>query len=80
MRPHRTLGDRPQSSRKAAMLTREDYKERSDQYARLAIESAAPTVAEALMALALDYAKRAAKANPGLTRTQQPHASDGFGD
>ena len=62
------------------MLTREDYKERSDQYARLAIESAAPTVAEALMAMALDYAKRAAKANPGLTRTQQPHDSDGFGD
>jgi hypothetical protein len=64
---------------KAAMLTREDYKERSDQYARLAIESAAPTVAEALMALAFDYASRAAKANPA--RTQQWHDQlDGFGD
>jgi hypothetical protein len=66
---------------KAAMLTREDYKERSDQYARLAIESAAPTVAEALMALAFDCVSRAAKANPGRPKTQQRHDQfDGFGD
>jgi hypothetical protein len=61
------------------MLTSEDYKERSNQYARLAIESAAPTLAEALMSLALDYASRAAKANPAST--QQWHDQfDGFGD
>jgi hypothetical protein len=61
------------------MLTREDYKERSDQYARLAIESAAPSVAEALMALAFDCVSRAAKA--GRARTQQRHDHvDGFGD
>jgi hypothetical protein len=66
---------------KAAMLTSEDYKERSDQYARLAIESAAPSVAEALMALAFDYASRAAKANPGRPKAQQRHDQfDGFGD
>jgi hypothetical protein len=33
----------------AAMLTSEDYKERSNCFARLAIESAAPTLAAALM-------------------------------
>ena len=41
------------------MLTSEDYKELSNRFARLAIESGAPSVAEALLAMALDYASRA---------------------
>jgi hypothetical protein len=63
------------------MLTSEDYKERSNCFARLAVESAAPTLAAALMALAFDYASRAVTANPGPSRMlQRPHQFEGFGD
>jgi hypothetical protein len=63
------------------MLTSEDYKERSNCFARLAIESAAPTLAAALMALAFDYASRAVTANPGPSRTlQRLDQFEGFGD
>jgi hypothetical protein len=63
------------------MLTSEDYKERSNCFARLAIESAAISVAKALMALAFDYASRAVTANPGPSRMlQRLDQFDGFGD
>jgi hypothetical protein len=61
-------------------LTSEDYKERSNCFAQLAIESAAPSVAAALMAMAFDYASRAAKANSGLIRQRRHDQVDGFGD
>jgi hypothetical protein len=44
-----------------SMLTCEDYKEMANRVARLAIACSAPSVAEALMALALDHARRAAQ-------------------
>jgi hypothetical protein len=59
------------------MLTAEDYKELSKRFARLAIESAAPSVAAALMAVAFDYASRATNAPRGLRRH---HQIEGFGD
>ena len=63
------------------MLTPEDYKERSNCFARLAIESAAPTLAAALMALAFDYASRAVTANPGPSgMLQRLDQLEGFGD
>ena len=65
--------DRPLFSRRlhpslflgARMLTSEDYKELSNRFARLAIEATTPTVAEALMAIALDYVSRATTAPRG---------------
>ena len=39
----------------------EDYKQLAERCLELASESSAPTVAEALRALALDYLRRAAK-------------------
>jgi hypothetical protein len=39
----------------------EDYKQLAERCFELASESSAPTVAEALRALALDYLRRAAK-------------------
>jgi hypothetical protein len=63
------------------MLTSEDYKERSNCFARLATESAAPTLAAALMALAFDYASRAVTANPGPSRMlKRLEQLEGFGD
>ena len=63
------------------MLTSEDYKERSNCFARLAIESAAISVAKALMALAFDYASRAVTANPGPSRMlKRLEQLEGFGD
>jgi hypothetical protein len=38
------------------MLTSESYKQLSDRCAQLAIASSTPSVAQALMALAFDYA------------------------
>jgi hypothetical protein len=61
------------------MLTSEDHKERSNCFARLAIESTAPTLAAALVALAFDYASRALTANPGPSRMLL-HRFEGFGD
>jgi hypothetical protein len=46
-------------------VTNEDYKQLSNRFASLAIESAAPSVAEALMAIALDCARRATNAPRG---------------
>ena len=43
------------------MLTTEDYRRLADRSARLAIACPAPSVAEALMALALDYMAQAAR-------------------
>jgi phosphoglycerate dehydrogenase-like enzyme len=45
----------------SSMLTCEDYKDMANRVARLAIACSAPSVAEALMALALDHARRAAE-------------------
>ena len=62
-------------------MTTEDYRHLSNRFARLAIESAVPSVAEALMAMAFDYASRAAKAHPGRPRGQRRHDQiDGFSD
>jgi hypothetical protein len=65
------------------MLTSEDYKQMANRSAKLAIKCAAPSVAEALMALALDYAGRAARLSEAAPRQQQNmgrRAWDGFGD
>jgi len=45
----------------SAMLTSEDYKQLAERCAELASECSAPTVAEALRALAVDYLARAAR-------------------
>jgi hypothetical protein len=61
------------------MLTSESYKQLSDRCAQLAIASTAPSIAEALMALAFDYVTRAARSAAGQqTMLQEP--ADGFGD
>jgi hypothetical protein len=65
------------------MLTYEDYKRLADRSAQLAIECTAPTVAEALMALALDYLRRAASLSRAAASEQQQIARepwDGYGD
>jgi hypothetical protein len=64
------------------MLTSEDYRRLADRSAQLAIACAAPSVAETLMALALDYKTQAAKLSRSATATQQRQQdrSDGFGD
>jgi hypothetical protein len=65
----------------AASAPRLDYKERSNCFARLAIEVAAPSVAAALMAMAFDYASRAVMANPGPSgMLQRLDQFEGFGD
>ena len=59
----------------------EDYKQLAERCLELASESSAPTVAEALRALALDYLKRAAKLRrrepieslPSRSRTGRPN-------
>ena len=63
-----------------SMLNSEDYKELSNRFARLAIESGAPSVSEALLAMALDYASRAARAHPRPSGQQLHDQVDGFGD
>ena len=67
------------------LLTSEDYKQLSNRFAELAIASSAPSVAEALRAIALDYASRAAKLSETAAGEQQQqnrrHSPvDGFGD
>ena len=65
------------------MPTAEDYKQMADRSAHLALECAAPSVAEALMALALDYMKRATSVSNAVPSEQQQVAReplDGFGD
>jgi hypothetical protein len=67
------------------MSTAEDYKQLSNRFAQLAISSSTPSVAQALLALALDYVTRATKLNqpidgerPAAERAANP--IDGFGD
>jgi len=62
------------------MLTSADYREMADRSAQLAIASPAPSVAEALLGLALHYMTQAA--SPGCSTSQQPSPSglQGFGD
>ena len=54
------------------MLTSADYREMADRSAQLAIASPAPSVAEALLALALHYMTQAA--GPVTSTSQQPSA------
>jgi hypothetical protein len=66
-------------------LTCEDYKEMANRVARLAIASPAPSVAEALMALALDHVRRAAQLSErGAANERQGRKprdpSAGYGD
>ena len=64
------------------MLTSADYREMADRSAQLAIASPAPSVAEALLALALHYMTQAASSGPSTS--QQPRQSQsplqGYGD
>jgi hypothetical protein len=67
------------------MPTCEDYKQMADRVAQLALATSAPTVAEALMALAVDHMTRAARLSE-LQASQQQHRpmqqdqSAGYGD
>jgi hypothetical protein len=64
----------------------EDYKQLAERCMELASDSSAPTVAEALRALALDYLMRAAKlrrrepieSRPGRRRTGRPNRLAGY--
>ena len=64
------------------MLNSADYKWLADRSAQLAIDCPAPTVAEALMALALDYLRRAASLSKTTASEQQLalESLDGYGD
>jgi hypothetical protein len=64
------------------MLSSADYKQLADRSAQLAIDCPAPSVAEALMALALDYMRRAASVSRTPAERQQParDPEDGYGD
>jgi hypothetical protein len=65
------------------MLSSADYKQLSDRSARAAIACSAPSVAQALMALAFDYVTRAARiseAAAGQPQKVRPEPADGFGD
>ena len=65
------------------MLTSEDCKQLSNRFAQLAIASSAPSVAEALMAVAFDYASQAARLSETEEQQQQNRRHnpvDGFGD
>ena len=64
------------------MSTSVDYREMADRSAQLAIASPAPSVAEALLALALHYmtqaASRGSSTSPHQWQSQSP--LQGFGD
>jgi hypothetical protein len=63
------------------MSSSEGYKQLSDRCAQIAIASSAPSVAQALMALAFDYLTRADKsASPAVGQPRQQEPIDGFGD
>jgi hypothetical protein len=63
------------------MLSSEGYKQLSDRCAQIAITSSAPSVAQALMALAFDYLTRANEiASPAMGQQRQQEPIDGFGD
>ena len=70
-----TLCLRTRSRSIVQMSTAEDYKQLSNRFAQLAISSSAPSVAQALLALALDYVTRATKLNQPIDG-EQP-AADG---
>lgn len=67
------------------MLTSEDYRQMADRSAQLAIACSAPSVAKALMGLALDYMTLAARLGQLTAGKQQgpqmqQDPSAGFGD
>lgn len=67
------------------MPTCNEYKQMADRVARIAIASSTPSVAEALMALALDHMRRAAALGEpaAAKRRQEPTQRDlfaGYGD
>ena len=66
------------------MATSEDYRQMANRSAQLAIASSAPSVAQVLLALALDYMALAAKpGQPAAARQQHQHMRQdpaGFGD
>ena len=67
------------------MLTSGDYRQMADRSAQLAIACAAPSVARALMALALDYMTQATRptqlgAGKRLPSQMLQDQSAGFGD
>jgi hypothetical protein len=64
------------------MATSEDYRKMADRSAQLAIGCAAPSVAQAFLALALDYMALAAKHGQPAAATHQHMRQDpaGFGD
>jgi hypothetical protein len=64
------------------MATCEDYRQMANRSAQLAIGCAAPSIAEALLALALDYMALAAKHGQSAAATHQHMRQDpaGFRD
>jgi hypothetical protein len=66
------------------MATFEDYRQMANRSAQLAIACSAPSVAQALLALALDYMALAAeRSQPAAARRQHQHMRQdpaGFGD
>ena len=63
------------------MLSSEGYKQLSDRCVQVAIASSAPSVAQALMALAFDYLTRANEsASPAMWQQRHQEPIDGFGD
>jgi hypothetical protein len=64
------------------MATSEGYRQMADRSAQLALGSAAPSVAQALLALALDYMALAAKHGQPAAAQHQHMRQDpaGFGD
>jgi hypothetical protein len=66
------------------MVTSEDYRQMANRSAQLAIACSAPSVAEALLALAVDYMALAARlGQPAAARQQHQQMQQdaaGFGD
>jgi hypothetical protein len=68
----------------AKVLTSEDCRQLSNRFAQIAIGSSEPTVAEALMVIAFNYASRACKLSETTDDDQQRNkrcsSVEGFGD
>jgi hypothetical protein len=62
------------------MATSEDYRQMANRSAQLAIASSAPSVAQALLPLALDYMALAAKPAPRQQHQRMHQDPAGFGD
>ena len=65
--------------------TSEDYKQMANRVAQLAIACPAPSIAQALMALALDHVRRAARLSEQVAASERQErlpddASAGYGD